>query len=145
MLAAYGLAGSGRRVLAERELLGRDHAVDLRRADHQDAGLGTLRPGGGQQLGRAEHVDPQDLARVLPALTDVRQRGQVIDGVGRDVRHHPAHGRAVGDVGLDVDDRDLVAAVLEVRGQPLAHEALAARDQRPHVAEPYCDAARATS
>jgi hypothetical protein len=32
-----------------------------------------------------------------------------------------------------------------MRGEPLAHETLAARDERPHVAEPYCDPARATS
>ena len=106
---------------------------------------GQTCPGGGQQFGRPEDVDPQNLARVLPALPDVCQGSEVVHGVRCDVRHHPVDRCAVGDVGLDVDDRDLVAAVLQVRGEPLAHEALAARDERPHVAEPYCDAARATS
>ena len=71
--------------------------------------LPPIERGRGQDLGRAEHVDAQHLARVLPALTDVGHGGQVVDGLGRDVGHDPADGGAVGHVRLDVDHGDLVA------------------------------------
>ncbi len=49
------------------------------------------------------------------------------DGIGNHVGHDATNRRAVGDVGLDVDHRDVIAVILEVRGQPLTHEALATR------------------
>ena len=72
-------------------------------------------------------------------------RRQVVDRIRDDVGHDPPDGGAVGDIRLDVDDRDLVAPILEVRSEPLAHEALPAGDERAHAAEPYCDAASATA
>ena len=102
----------------------------------EDTGAAPDRTGGRQDLRRAEHVDAQDLAGVLPALPHVRHGGEVVDRLGHDVGHDPAHRGAIGHVRFDVDHRHLIAPVFEVRSQPMAHEALAAGDQRTHARNP---------
>ena len=122
------------RILAQRELLGLHHAVLLGRSDQEDGRSDGTGPRRFQHLERPQHVHAHHLARRRPRATDVRERGQVIDGFGASVGQGLSNGGGVRDLEAVRRREHLVARGAQVPGQPRADEAVSAGDERPHEA-----------
>ena len=70
--------------LAQGPLVRREEAVDVRRADEEDAGLGGVQAGGLEEIIGAEKIRIEDLAPLFPRQPDLGQRGQMEDPVRLD-------------------------------------------------------------